>query len=158
MDNIGFECFEDRPVPVPTRNKKTPQERFEALKPDKKKFLLDSFAEGVDANKLTHKGINRHAIRFYYEKMKFIRGFAKALMLGEVVMEAEERDEKEKIIKEAVLNTPPNTFNQLRIFVDGHEGIELSLQEVEDILNKMIEYSKPDKNGDWGYYRSEINK
>ena len=156
MEKIGFEYYGDRPEPVLTRNRKTPKERFEDLDAVKKKHLLDSFAEGIEANKLTHKGINRFAIRFFYEKMIHMSKFSKALMQGEVVMEPEEKDENGVVTKEAVLNTPPKDFIELRIMVVGLTGIDLSLQDVENVLNKMIVYASPDKKGDWNFYKGKV--
>ena len=156
MDKIGFEYYGTREEPVLTRNRKTPKERFEDLSTEQKQHLLDSFAEGIEANKLTHKGINRFAIRFFYEKMIHMSKFSKALMQGEVVMEPEEKDENGVVTKEAVLNTPPNTFIQLRTMVTGQEGIDLSQQDVENVLNIMIEYASPDKQGDWNFYTGKI--
>ena len=169
MAQLGFTFYDDTSTPAPTIT-----EILAGLTTAQKLGVLNGFAEGIkpidwrqwmkDTDDTVPRNVPRVAIRRLYEEIDAIEDWCRAEMRGERLVTPAVLDEDPEsptfgeVITPAVFNTPPTGVTGLRSVAASAFQEVFTSSQVTAVVNKMIEYSKSTKDGDFAYYSVEVKK
>ena len=156
MASLGFTYYNTRPVV----SQPTIQELIDHLSGVQKGAILDGFVKKVLPKTLAYdvSGLSRQVVVRLYKAIDAIEEASRHLMRGEVVITPAVVDPQTGETTPAVCNTPPKNAGALLSQVQDDFSDVFTSTQVTAILTKMVEYSRHDGSGDWGFYSTEVIK
>lgn len=152
---IGFTSF-DSPVITPAPSLR---DQVKALTDDQRQAILDSFAKGLPPAHIDHVLlIPKALIDYMYEGIDAIEAKCRQLMRGEVVLTEEVKDSSGEVTTPATYNKPPIDIASLRDAVRPYFIENYPALFINNVIGKVIDYSRYTGKGNFAFYAKNIVK
>ena len=153
---LGFTSFDATTPTAP----QTTAEIIAGLTPQQRGDVLNGFAERTPPHILKAEVfLSTGVISYLYSRIIDVRDFSKRLCREEIIDTPAVYDQDTgELVTAATYVSAPTTLAGLKTAVYNEYSSEFTQTQSDAIVDKMMEMSKQDGDGDWAYYIVEIVK